>query len=201
MPEHWSVRDLHCSLRRHKRLGRASQLLPTCRRQRSSRLCHPLLAKPRFSQPPLSVRDVAVHHAQYRRKVRAAQNLWNTKDPGRSFSRLEIRLVNNDVLASVVKAYTEDTTWRNRDQFLRGRDAAQTLLTKKWQREQHYMYAYQIHALIRVGHRRTDCNADYGRSSSLLWTTRSQCRLVHCTTHIHTGLTLGDRFVVLLRVE
>jgi nuclear transport factor 2 (NTF2) superfamily protein len=41
--------------------------------------------------------------------------------------------------ATVVKAYTEDTTWRNRDQFLRGRGDAEAFLTRKWEREHLYM--------------------------------------------------------------
>jgi nuclear transport factor 2 (NTF2) superfamily protein len=40
---------------------------------------------------------------------------------------------------SVVKAYTENTLWRNREHFFRGRAAAQEFLTKKWQREHFYM--------------------------------------------------------------
>ncbi|CCM02696.1 uncharacterized protein FIBRA_04802 [Fibroporia radiculosa] len=55
-------------------------------------------------------------------KVKAAQNLWNTRDP-----------------ASVVQAYALDTIWRNRDQFIRrGRDEAAAFLTKKWTYEGDY---------------------------------------------------------------
>jgi uncharacterized protein len=55
-------------------------------------------------------------------KVKLAQNLWNTKDPAR-----------------VVQAYTPDTIWRNRDQFMSGRDEVKKFLEKKWQKEHHYM--------------------------------------------------------------
>jgi nuclear transport factor 2 (NTF2) superfamily protein len=54
-------------------------------------------------------------------KVRAAEAAWNTKDPDR-----------------VAAAYTADSTWRNRDRFIRGRDAIRAFLTQKWERELDY---------------------------------------------------------------
>lgn len=54
-------------------------------------------------------------------KVRAAEDLWNTKDP-----------------AKVARAYTEDTYWRNRSAFLNGRDQVVDFLTRKWQIERDY---------------------------------------------------------------
>jgi nuclear transport factor 2 (NTF2) superfamily protein len=56
-----------------------------------------------------------------RQKVRAAENAWNGRDPVR-----------------VAQAYTEDTVWRNRDEFVTGRDAVVAFLTRKWAREQDY---------------------------------------------------------------
>ena len=35
-------------------------------------------------------------------------------------------------------AYTPDTEWRNRSEFLKGRDAVQDFLTRKWQKELNY---------------------------------------------------------------
>ena len=55
------------------------------------------------------------------RKIRAAENAWNTRDPER-----------------VALAYTVDSEWRNRDRFLRGRPAIVALLTAKWEREEEY---------------------------------------------------------------
>ncbi|EIW55754.1 DUF1348-domain-containing protein [Trametes versicolor FP-101664 SS1] len=55
------------------------------------------------------------------RKVKIAQDLWNTKDP-----------------AKVSLAYTPDTIWRNRDTFLKGREEVVQFLTKKWQKENGY---------------------------------------------------------------
>ncbi|ASU79024.1 DUF1348 domain-containing protein [Actinopolyspora erythraea] len=55
------------------------------------------------------------------RKVQAAEDAWNTRDPRR-----------------VATAYTPDSTWRNRDTFLRGREEIVTFLTRKWERELDY---------------------------------------------------------------
>jgi uncharacterized protein len=43
-------------------------------------------------------------------------------------------------IAQVVLAYTEDTIWRNRDQFLHGHNEVKQFLTKKWQKETRYKY-------------------------------------------------------------
>jgi hypothetical protein len=54
-------------------------------------------------------------------KVQAAEDAWNSRDPER-----------------VAGAYTEDSVWRNRDQFVSGRDAIVAFLSQKWQRELDY---------------------------------------------------------------
>jgi nuclear transport factor 2 (NTF2) superfamily protein len=54
-------------------------------------------------------------------KVQAAEDAWNTRDPER-----------------VAGAYTEDSVWRNRDQFVTGRAEIVTFLTRKWERELDY---------------------------------------------------------------
>ena len=56
-----------------------------------------------------------------RQKVQAAEDAWNTRDPRR-----------------VALAYTVDSEWRNRDEFLQGREAIVEFLTRKWQRELEY---------------------------------------------------------------
>ena len=43
-------------------------------------------------------------------------------------------------------AYTPDTVWRNRDQFLQGRDAVREFLTKKWERENGYRLRKELFA-------------------------------------------------------
>ena len=57
-----------------------------------------------------------------RQKVLAAEAAWNTRDPDR-----------------VVLAYTEDTVWRNRSEFLTGRDEVHAFLVRKWQKELDYV--------------------------------------------------------------
>jgi nuclear transport factor 2 (NTF2) superfamily protein len=54
-------------------------------------------------------------------KVQAAEDAWNTREPER-----------------VAGAYTEDSVWRNRDQFVSGRAAIVRFLTAKWERELDY---------------------------------------------------------------
>jgi hypothetical protein len=54
-------------------------------------------------------------------KVKAAEALWNTRDPER-----------------VALAYTEDAEWRNRDEFLQGRAEIVAFLQRKWARELDY---------------------------------------------------------------
>ncbi|EED19348.1 conserved hypothetical protein [Talaromyces stipitatus ATCC 10500] len=63
------------------------------------------------------------------KKVKAAQDLWNTQDPER-----------------VTKAYTPNTIWRNRDTFLQGTDEAIAFLTKKWQKEKSYRLRKELFA-------------------------------------------------------
>ena len=54
-------------------------------------------------------------------KVRKAEDAWNTRDPAR-----------------VALAYTVDSVWRNRAEFLRGREAIEAFLARKWRRELDY---------------------------------------------------------------
>ncbi|MDG6093764.1 nuclear transport factor 2 family protein [Acetobacter sp. AN02] len=54
-------------------------------------------------------------------KVRAAENAWNSRDPEK-----------------VSLAYTPDSLWRNRNEFIRGRDAIKIFLARKWQKENEY---------------------------------------------------------------
>jgi len=56
-----------------------------------------------------------------RAKVQAAEDAWNTRDPER-----------------VSLAYTEDSQWRNRDEFFQGREAIVEFLGRKWARELDY---------------------------------------------------------------
>jgi len=54
-------------------------------------------------------------------KIQAAENAWNTRDPDR-----------------VALAYTEDSEWRNRNEFINGRDEIREFLKRKWAKELDY---------------------------------------------------------------
>lgn len=70
-----------------------------------------------MNRPPLP--PFTIHTA--RDKVRLAEDAWNSRDPVR-----------------VAQAYTEDSVWRNRDEFFSGRSAIEAFLTHKWEREHDY---------------------------------------------------------------
>lgn len=62
-------------------------------------------------------------------KVRMAEDAWNTRDAAR-----------------VALAYSIDSRWRNRAEFLQGRAAIETFLTRKWQRELDYRLIKELWA-------------------------------------------------------
>ncbi|MEH6517170.1 MAG: nuclear transport factor 2 family protein [Halioglobus sp.] len=62
-------------------------------------------------------------------KVQRAEDLWNGKDPAR-----------------IALAYTENSQWRNRSEFVEGRKAITELLTRKWQRELDYRLKKELFA-------------------------------------------------------
>ncbi len=64
-----------------------------------------------------------------RQKVQAAEDAWNTRDPER-----------------VALAYTEDSEWRNRAEFFRGRDAIREFLKRKWAKELDYKLKKELWA-------------------------------------------------------
>ncbi|MFC4031357.1 DUF1348 family protein [Streptomyces polygonati] len=68
-------------------------------------------------RPPLPPFD----HDSALRKVQAAEDAWNTRDPEK-----------------VAGAYTADSVWRNRDSFITGRAEIVEFLTSKWKRELDY---------------------------------------------------------------
>ncbi|MEG6507758.1 nuclear transport factor 2 family protein [Methyloligella sp. 2.7D] len=70
-----------------------------------------------MTRPPLPPFD----RASALIKVRAAEDVWNSRDP-----------------IKVAAAYTPDTVWRNRSEFLNGRAEVEAFLTRKWQAERDY---------------------------------------------------------------
>jgi uncharacterized protein len=68
----------------------------------------------RYPLPPFTLETAL-------QKVQMAEDAWNTKDPGK-----------------VCMAYTIDTEWRNRAEFLNGREEVKQFLNRKWQKELDY---------------------------------------------------------------
>jgi nuclear transport factor 2 (NTF2) superfamily protein len=62
-------------------------------------------------------------------KVQAAEDAWNTRDPER-----------------VAQAYSDDSSWRNRDELFVGRAAIIEFLTRKWSLELHYRLVKELWA-------------------------------------------------------
>jgi len=77
---------------------------------------------PRPPFPPFDAEAAA-------KKVRMAEDAWNTRDPER-----------------VSLAYTPDSTWRNRAEFLSGREAIKQFLVRKWGRELDYRLIKELWA-------------------------------------------------------
>ena len=88
-----------------------------------------------------------------RRKVRAAEDAWNTRDPQR-----------------VSLAYSADSAWRNRNEFLAGRTAIVDFLTRKWARELDYRLIKELWAFdddriaVRFANERHDGDGAWLRS-------------------------------------
>ena len=74
-------------------------------------------------RPPLPPFDSATAVA----KVRAAEDAWNSRDP-----------------VKVAAAYTVDTIWRNRIEFLKGRAEIEAFLTRKWRAERDYRLVKEL---------------------------------------------------------
>jgi len=67
--------------------------------------------------------------ASARAKVQKAEDAWNSRNP-----------------ELVARAYSEDSAWRNRDEFFSGRAAIEAFLTRKWTRELHYRLEKELWA-------------------------------------------------------
>ncbi|MEE6259299.1 nuclear transport factor 2 family protein [Plantactinospora sonchi] len=81
-------------------------------------------------------------------KVRLAEDAWNSRDPEK-----------------VALAYTTDTRWRNRSEFLNGRDEVVEFLRRKWSRELEYRLIKELwavegnHIAVRFAY---ECHDDAG---------------------------------------
>jgi uncharacterized protein len=76
----------------------------------------------KFPLPPFTL-ETAIQ------KVQLAEDAWNSQDPER-----------------VSLAYTINTEWRNRSEFINGRQEVVTFLTAKWQKERNYKLKKELWA-------------------------------------------------------
>src|SRR5579859_7751336 len=81
--------------------------------------------QPTIQRPPLPpfTRETAIQ------KVRLAEDAWNSRDPEK-----------------VALAYSVDSRWRNRSEFVNGRDAIIAFLTRKWAKELEYRLIKELWA-------------------------------------------------------
>ena len=76
----------------------------------------------RYPLPPFDLESAI-------KKVQAAEDAWNTRDPEK-----------------VSLAYTIDTEWRNRSEFLNGREEVKEFLKRKWAKELNYKLRKELWA-------------------------------------------------------
>lgn len=79
-----------------------------------------MTANPTDIKPPFTLETALA-------KVQAAENAWNTRDPER-----------------VALAYTEDSAWRNRTEFLNAREEIKAFLYRKWAKELDYILKKEL---------------------------------------------------------
>ncbi len=78
------------------------------------------MSKQRQPVPPFD-------HQTALQKVQGAEDAWNTRNPEK-----------------VAQAYSEDSVWRNRDEFIQGRAEIEAFLDGKWKRELHYRLTKEL---------------------------------------------------------
>jgi nuclear transport factor 2 (NTF2) superfamily protein len=102
-----------------------------------------------MTRPPLPPFD----QETAKQKVRLAEDAWNTRDPEK-----------------VAGAYTDDSRWRNRAEFVTGRDEIVAFLTRKWQRELGYRLIKELWAFegnriaVRFAYESRDDSGNWFRS-------------------------------------
>jgi len=105
------------------------------------------MADERPPLPPFTMIESAVQ------KVRLAEDAWNSRDPVR-----------------VALGYTSDSRWRNRAEFIEGRDQIQSFLIRKWVRELDYrlikeLWTYMDHRIaVRFAYEWHDDSGNWFRS-------------------------------------
>jgi uncharacterized protein (TIGR02246 family) len=136
-----------------------------------------------------------------RQKVQAAEDAWNTRDPER-----------------VAQAYTEDSEWRNRDEFFRGREEIVAFLRRKWSKELDYALRKELWAFgddriaVRFQYESRDSGGQWSRSyGNELWefdadgymkrreASIDDLRIAESERRIHGPRPDGDRTPIPLR--
>jgi nuclear transport factor 2 (NTF2) superfamily protein len=94
-----------------------------------------------------------------RQKVLSAEDAWNSRDPER-----------------VAGAYSVDSVWRNRSEFISGREQIVAFLTRKWERELDYALRKELwafddnHIAVRFQYESHDASGQWWRSyGNELW--------------------------------
>jgi uncharacterized protein len=106
-----------------------------------------MASQPQISLVPPFTREAAAL------KVRKAEDLWNTRDPQR-----------------VALGYTVDCPWRNRAEFITGREEIIKFLTRKWNRELEYRLIKELwsfdgnHIAVRFAYESHDDSGQWYRS-------------------------------------
>ncbi len=86
-------------------------------------------------------------------KIRAAEDAWNGQDPGK-----------------IAQAYSPDSNWRNRSEFVNGRTEIEGLLKRKWERELDYRLIKELWAFtdnriaVRFAYESRDAENNWFRS-------------------------------------
>ena len=119
-------------------------------------------------------------------KVQAAEDAWNTTDPDR-----------------VALAYSEDSVWRNRDEFFAGRPEIVAFLTRKWERELDYalrknLWSFEGNRIaVRFQYECRDGAGDWWRSyGNELWEFNDAGLMVRREASINdVGIEAGERRV------
>jgi hypothetical protein len=111
-----------------------------------------LAENPRPPLPPFDADSAA-------RKVRLAEDAWNSRHP-----------------EQVALAYTPDSAWRNRTEFVSGREAIVHFLTRKWKQEQEYrlikeLWGFRLNRMaVRFAYEWHDGSGEWYRSyGNELW--------------------------------
>lgn len=110
-----------------------------------------------------------------RQKVQSAEDAWNTRDPEK-----------------VVQSYTEDSEWRNRDEFVKGHEEIKAFLRRKWSKELDYrlrkeLFAFQGNRIaVRYEYESHDPSGQWWRSYGCeLWEFADDGRMARRTASIN----------------